>query len=182
MKREYARWSNPVHIKNQKEGMESEKWFEKWLEEGYIDRDWEITEGHNWKQIDYRSVKEEDKCRVYLELKSRNVSFESFKSTMIGENKLKKARNYLDNGAEVYFFFLFRGKCGKKRDLYYYDAKRCWKGLEKYVILDMGGTDKRGCNEYKNHLYIPTKFLTKVQKYKDMEEYHKFNKDLGKCR
>ena len=159
MRREYAKWNNAVHQKNLREGEQSEKWFEKWLEEGYIDRDWEITEGHNWKQIDYRSVKEDDKCRVYLELKSRNVDFHTYKSTMIGENKLKKARNYLDNGAEVYFFFLFRGKCGNKKDLYFY---------------------KRGCKEYKNHLYIPTNLLTKIEKYKDMKEYHKFNKDLGK--
>lgn len=182
MKREYAKWNNPVHKKNQKQGLESEKWFEEWLEEGYINRDWEITEGFNWKQIDYRSVKEEDKCRVYLELKSRNITYEDYKTTMIGENKIKKARDYMDNGNDVYFFFLFKGKCGKKRDLYFYDARRCWKGLEKFVILDMGGTSKRGAREYKNHLYIPTKFLTKVEKYKDMEEYHKFNKDLGKCR
>jgi len=179
--RRHPNWNNPIHQKHQLQGANSEKWFEKWLEEGYIDRDWELTEGKNWKQIDYRSMKEDDKCRIYLELKGRNVKVDTFSSTMIGYNKLIKARKYLDMGAEVYFFFLFRGKSGKETNLFFYDARRCWKGLEKFVIKDIGGTNKRGCDEYKDHLYIPCKYLTKVEKYKDMSDYHKFNQNLGKC-
>jgi len=170
---------NKIYIKQRRDGDSAEKWFEKWLENGYIDRDWELTTT-GWKVIDYVSAKEEGKNRVYIEMKGRNISIHNYRTTMIGESKIKKARKYLDQGADVYFFFLFRGKAGNERELYFYDARRCWKGLEKHCIIDMGGTNKRGVNEYKNHLYIPCSFLTKVEKYKDMEEYHKFNQNLGK--
>tara|TARA_R110001599_G_scaffold320831_1_gene531208 strand:+ start:21404 stop:21940 length:537 start_codon:yes stop_codon:yes gene_type:complete len=173
MRKSKVDFNNPVHLSNQKSGASSERWFETWLEDGYIDRDWEITEGFNWKQIDYRSVKEDKKCRVYLELKSRNVDVDTYRTTMIGANKLKKARDYMDNGAEVYFFFLFLGKKGDKKDLYFYDVKRSYKKLEKHCIIDIGGTNKRGCDEYKNHMYIPTNFLENIKKYKNMEDYKK---------
>ena len=84
-----------LYQQHQKEGFASEKLFEKWLEEGFIDRDFYVSEEKNWKQIDYISVKEKNKCRVYLELKGRNIDYDTFRTTMIGANKLKKARDYM---------------------------------------------------------------------------------------
>tara|TARA_R110002049_G_scaffold87992_3_gene222602 strand:+ start:2938 stop:3474 length:537 start_codon:yes stop_codon:yes gene_type:complete len=164
-------WNNVVHQKDTKTGATSELWFEEWLSDGFIDRDWTCIDGFNWKRLDYDSVYEKGKCNIFLELKSRNIDINSFKTTMIGESKLKAARKKLDKGAQVYFFFLFLGQNGSKKDLYFYDVSRSHKKLEKYCRINTGGTNKRGVNEYKNHLYIPVKFLESVKKYKNMEEY-----------
>ena len=86
---------NKIYIKQRRDGDSAEKWFEKWLENGYIDRDWELTTT-GWKVIDYVSAKEEDKNRVYIEMKGRNISIHNYRTTMIGESKIKKARKYLD--------------------------------------------------------------------------------------
>jgi len=165
------KWNNAVHQKDTKSGADNELWFEEWLCDGFIDRDWNTVDGFNYRVLDYNSEYEKGKCNIFLELKSRNIDYDTFYSTMIGENKLKTARKKLDKGDQVYFFFLFVGKYGTKKDLYFYDVSRSHKKLEKGCRIEVGGTNKRGTDEYKNHLYIPIKFLESVKSYKNMEEY-----------
>ena len=172
MKR-YPKKQNPVYLADLKTGDESEEWFEEWLQEGFIDRDWEISKGRNWRQIDYKSVAEEGKPTIFIELKSRNIEVSDHYSTMLGANKLTSARKKMKKGGKVYFFFLFRGLSGNKRELYFYNANRCLNKLEQGCEIRIGGTTKRGLPEYKDHLYIPIKFLTNIKDFKNMNNYFK---------
>lgn len=174
-----SNWNNAESIKDRQMGRRNENWFEKWLvNEDFFKTSWETRKGHNWDIIDYKSEPDDDDTQVrMIELKSRRKKVDDFWDTMIGENKLIEARKMMDKGYKVYFFFLFTGKMGNEKELYFFDSEKCRyalyrnKGLN--CRLDNGGTTRRGKKEEKMHLYIPHKLLHNVKDYKDIMEYHR---------
>jgi hypothetical protein len=97
------------------------------------------------------------------ELKSRNLSINTFTETMIGYNKIVEGFNKLDwykdhkPTYKVYLWFAF------KEGLY------VWELNTKNYELNggdkqkrMGGTSNRGYDDYKEHYYIKNQNLTKV--------------------
>jgi hypothetical protein len=93
------------------------------------------------------------------ELKSRNLSINTFNETMIGYNKIEngfKTLNFLSTH-RVYFWFAF------KEGLY------VWELTQENFELNggdsqkrMGGTSNRGRDDFKEHYYIQNKYLTKI--------------------
>jgi hypothetical protein len=97
------------------------------------------------------------------ELKSRNLNYDTFNETMIGYNKITEGFNKLDfyrqgnSNYKMYFWFAF------KEGLYVWELTK-----ENYELNGgdkqkrMGGTSNRGYNDYKEHYYIKTELLTKI--------------------
>ena len=98
-----------------------------------------------------------------LELKSRVCSSTDYIDTMIGYNKVVRARQTLEHYShhmphyKVYFAFAFT------------DGLFVWEFNEENYNTNggdsqkrIGGTNKRGWNDYKDHLYIFVDKLTKI--------------------
>lgn len=97
------------------------------------------------------------------ELKSRNLSINSFTETMIGYNKIKEGFKKLDlykdqiPNYKVYLWFAF------KEGLYTWELNKTnyeLNGGDNQKRI--GGTSNRGWKDYKEHYYIKKEFLTKV--------------------
>jgi len=174
-------WNNAKCVKDRAMGKDNESWFEKWLTgSDFFKTDWETRKGcrTNWDIIDYKSVPDNDDKQVrMIELKSRRNKVDDFWDTMIGENKLIEARKMMEEGYKVYFFFLFTGKGGNERELYFFDTEKCRYDLYKNKGLNCkiedAGTTKRGKREIKPHLFIPYRLLHNVKDYIDIMEYHR---------
>ena len=84
----------------------------------------------------------------YLELKTRKCSVKTYPTTMIGVNKVERAKSLNEN---VYFIFQFT------------DGVYCWK-YDKNIQLTKreGGRTDRGYNEIKQYFFISTQLLTKI--------------------
>ena len=102
----------------------------------------------------------EDYCG---ELKSRDLSIADFTETMIGYNKIedgfKKLDWYKDHmpNYKVYLWFAF------KEGLYAWELNRTNYELNGGEIQKrIGGTSKRGWDDYKHHYYIKKEFLVKM--------------------
>ena len=96
---------------------------------------------------------------VYIELKSRNCQVNTYTSTMVGMNKINKARLLIKKNFTVYFFFYFTNSNYSECDLYYW----------KFNLLDFdkcefksGGRIDRLKNEIKKYFYIPISLLIKI--------------------
>jgi hypothetical protein len=97
------------------------------------------------------------------ELKARDLSIEDFYDTMIGYNKIEEGFKNLNHfkdhmpNYKVYLWFAFR------EGLYTWELNR-----KNYELNGgdsqkrIGGTNKRGYDDYKDHYYIKKEFLTKV--------------------
>jgi hypothetical protein len=84
-----------------------------------------------------------------IELKSRRCHFKTYSDTMIGMNKIQKAKLSNQN---IYFVFSFID------GLYY------WKYDETVNLrLSRGGRKDRNKFEFKNYYFIPIEILTKIE-------------------
>ena len=97
--------------------------------------------------------------RVYIELKSRRCQISTYDSTMIGMNKINKAKILTRKNNNVYFCFYFTKTDYTECDLYFW----------KFNLLDFdtcqcktGGRIDRGKSEIKKYCYIPVSLLTKI--------------------
>jgi len=91
-----------------------------------------------------------NKTKTIVEVKKRNNTKNKYPTTMIGENKFIKAKDYYDRGYDIYFCFYFTD------GLFYY--KYCDEKLE----IKKGGRCDRGKPEYKNYVYIDVNKLVKL--------------------
>jgi len=89
----------------------------------------------------------DNKNKIIVEVKERNNKKDKYPTTMVGENKFIKAKDYYDRGYKVLFVFKFTD------GIYYYEY--CDEKLE----IDIGGRCDRGKPEYKNYVYIDIKNL-----------------------
>ena len=100
----------------------------------------------------------EKEC-VYIELKSRRCQINTYESTMVGMNKINKAKILTRKNNNVYFCFYFTKTDYSECDLYF------WKfNLTDYDKCEFktGGRIDRGKNEIKKYCYIPISLLTKI--------------------
>ena len=84
----------------------------------------------------------------YLELKTRKCSVKTYPTTMIGVNKVERAKSLNEN---VYFIFQFT------------DGVYCWKYDKNIQLMKReGGRTDRGYNEIKQYFFISTQLLIKI--------------------
>ena len=96
---------------------------------------------------------------VYIELKSRNCRAQTYDTTMVGMNKINKAKILSRKKFNIYFFFYFTNTDYNECDLYY------WKfNIDELdqLIYKNGGRVDRGKNEIKKYAYIPITLLIKI--------------------
>jgi len=100
-----------------------------------------------YAEIDFRDGKN------LLELKGRFIKYKSFKTTMVGYNKIKKSRRKARKGFTIYFYFLFT------------DGLYRWKYNEDEIVCVTPVCRKdRGRLEIKDHAFInitDLEFITK---------------------
>ena len=99
-------------------------------------------------QLDRLNVFDYKGDNKYIELKSRNNSYNKYPTTMIGYNKIKKA---LELNEDVYFIFNFTD------GIYYYKFDR-----EKELEIKKAGRFDRGRPEIKDYYFIPIEILQKI--------------------
>jgi hypothetical protein len=87
--------------------------------------------------------------KIVIEVKKRNNTHDKYPTTMVGENKFIKAKEYYDKGYNILFCFEFTD------GLYYYEY--CDEKLE----VKIGGRRDRDRPEFKNYIYIDVKKLKK---------------------
>ena len=90
-------------------------------------------------------------CKVIIEMKSRTNKKRQYPTTMIGDNKWKKAKVKYQIGYKVYFIFNFTDK------LCVYEFRN--QDIEK----KSGGRNDRGRPEFKYYRYIPIDDLIDVE-------------------
>jgi hypothetical protein len=99
-------------------------------------------------QLDRHNIFDYKGDNKYLELKSRNNSYNKYPTTMIGYNKIKKA---LEFNEDVYFIFNFTD------GIYYYKFDR-----DKELEIKQAGRRDRGKLDIKDYYFIPIEILQKI--------------------
>jgi hypothetical protein len=89
--------------------------------------------------------------KYMVEVKKRNNTKDKYPTTMIGENKFLKAKDYFDRGYTILFCFDFTD------GIYYYEF--CDDKFE----VKLGGRRDRNRPEFKNYVYIPVSKLKKLE-------------------
>ena len=149
-------------IADRKLGNKLEKEFETWL----VNKNWfgaKFDLGKtDWCVIDYKT-KTTEKKKILVELKGRRVRKHQYPTTIIGHNKYVKARKMMLKGYKVFFFFRFTDR------LSFYE---CPLELPNSIEVKVGGTNKRGKPEYKDHLYIPIEMLKDVLDFPSYDNYN----------
>ena len=92
----------------------------------------------------------DDNTKIMAEVKKRNNTKDKYPTTMVGENKFLKAKEYYERGYEVLFCFEFTD------GIYYYEY--CKEKLE----TKLGGRRDRDRPEFKNYVYIPVSKLKRL--------------------
>lgn len=87
--------------------------------------------------------------KTFAEVKKRNNTKDKYPTTMVGENKFLKAKEYYDKGYKILFCFEFTD------GIYYYQY--CDEKLE----VKIGGRRDRNRPEFKNYVYIDVNKLVK---------------------
>lgn len=96
----------------------------------------------------------DEQIKMFAEVKKRNNTKDKYPTTMVGENKFLKAKEYYDKGYDILFCFEFTD------GIYYYQY--CDEKLE----MKLGGRRDRNRPEFKNYIYIP---ITKLKKLSPTE-------------
>jgi hypothetical protein len=92
----------------------------------------------------------DDKAKYMIEVKKRNNTKDKYPTTMVGENKFLKAKEYYDKGYNILFCFEFTD------GIYYYQY--CDEKLE----IKIGGRRDRNKPEFKNYVYIDINKLKSI--------------------
>jgi hypothetical protein len=138
--------NNQNHINDVIFGGNSENKIKPLLEK-HFNLKFEYTNGFN--TFDFYNQKE----RIYIELKSRRNTKYKYPTTMISYNKYMESIKYLKSGKAEHIYFCFN-----------FTDKLCIYKLnpKDKFINKIGGTSRRGINEYKPHIFIPVKILTDI--------------------
>ena len=107
------------------------------------------TEFKRTKEFSVFDLRDET-LKIMAEVKKRNNTKDKYPTTMVGENKFLKAKEYYDKGYDVLFCFEFTD------GIYYYEY------CDEKLKIDIGGRCDRGKPEYKNYVYIDIKKLIKL--------------------
>jgi hypothetical protein len=84
---------------------------------------------------------------TFIELKSRRIKHNTYKTLMFGYNKFKKGLEHIENGKDVYFFF----NC--LDGIYYWKLTNESKAN---ITIGTGGRCDRGIDETKKLVFIGT--------------------------
>ena len=101
----------------------------------------------------------DEKQEIYIELKSRRCKIDTYKTTMIGMNKLNMSKILHRKKNNIYFCFYFTDIDYSTTELYY------WKynidELDQLIYKNRGRVD-RGKRDIKKYAYIPVDLLIKI--------------------
>tara|TARA_A100001201_G_scaffold130078_2_gene115699 strand:+ start:505 stop:1206 length:702 start_codon:yes stop_codon:yes gene_type:complete len=149
-------FNHSVSIADREMGDENEKSFHKKLNRWCGIKFKEDKKG--WRVLDYMNSAN----KIAVELKSRRNRKSQFPTTIIGYNKYQTARRYMMRGWKVFFFFKFTD------GIYFWEVQ---PHLPAGFYKSVAGTNRRGCDEYKDHLYIPVDALRKMRNYRNYLQY-----------
>ena len=157
-RRKYPKsWNSRQAVADRKMGETNEvylgKFLKKWFPKNNFARD-----NTGWNVLDFS----DDLGKIKVELKSRRINKEKYPTIMIGKNKYNAMIKYMKKGYIGYFLFKFTDK------LCIYEVP---KNLPQDISFARGGTNKRGCDEYSECMYIPTKYLKDCYDYTDYDDY-----------
>ena len=98
-------------------------------------------------EFDYEGI------NILIELKTRSNNKDKYEDTMIGANKIKKAKQLIKENKELGVYFLFAFTDG----LFY------WKYDPLFTLkTQLGGRSDRGKPEIKSYAYIPVAELKPI--------------------
>lgn len=101
--------------------------------------------------FDYESV---DNSRIKIELKTRRCCKNDYASTILGANKCTEGLKLIEEGYKIYFCFQFED------GLYYYQLTE--NSPAEYTLGNIT-SHRRGMCESKQHAFIPTILLRKIE-------------------
>ena len=90
---------------------------------------------------------------IFIELKTRNNTKNKYNDTMIGLNKIKKAKNLIKSNNNIKIYFVFKFTDG----LYYWNYDNTIE-----LKIDKGGRTDRYKIEIKDYCYIPVNQLSEI--------------------
>lgn len=108
------------------------------------------TEFKRTKEFSIFDLRDEH-LKIMAEVKKRNNTKDKYPTTMVGENKFLRAKEYNEKGYDVIFCFEFTD------GIYYYEY--CGEKLE----VKLGGRRDRDRPEFKNYVYIPVNKLKRLE-------------------
>ena len=108
-----------------------------------------LTDFKRTKEFSVFDLRDET-LKIFAEVKKRNNTKDKYPTTMVGENKFLKAKEYYDKGYDILFCFEFTD------GIYYYEF--CDEKLE----MKLGGRRDRDRPEFKNYIYIPVTKLKRL--------------------
>ena len=101
----------------------------------------------------------DDKQEIYIELKSRRCKINTYKTTIIGVNKVNIAKILNRKKKNVSFCFYFTDIDYSTSELYYWKYNTL--ELEQVIFKDAGRIDREK-KEIKKYAHIPTNLLIKI--------------------
>lgn len=108
-----------------------------------------LDHSDDFSTFDFYNKKE----RIYIELKSRRNTKYQYSTTMMPNNKHTISMNYLNSGKAEHIYYVFN----------FTDTLCIYKlNIDDAFISKVGGTNRRGISEYKQHIYIPVIGLTDI--------------------
>ena len=103
--------------------------------------------------IDFKTdklIKIENQKKYALEYKRRRINFGDYPTLMVNKSKIIKGREYVKRGFEVFYTW----ECN---DAWYY-----WKLNEAQHSWGIGGTNKRGCEDWVDVAHIQNQYINKL--------------------
>jgi len=129
-------------------GLKSEKWIKKILEK-YLNQN--ISKLDTYNNFDFKGEK------IYIEIKTRRINHNQYKSLMFSKKKLDKGlSHFMDNGSDILFIW----RC--------YDGIYGWYFIKDNEIYDnytieMSGRKDRGLDEIEECVHINVHDLFKIE-------------------
>lgn len=124
-------------------GLKQEKKIKPVLEEYF---GYELEDTPQNDTFDYINSQE----KVVIEVKSRKINKNQYPTTMVGDNKWRKAKKLKEDGWEIFFVFNFR------------DVKCVYEFDNQDILRKTGGRTDRGKREIKYYRFIPISDLKDI--------------------
>ena len=93
----------------------------------------------------------DEKNKYFVEVKKRNNEYHKYLTTMVGENKFIKAKEYYEKGYNILFCFHFND------GVYYY------KYCDELLDIKLGGYNVKNRPVLKKYVYIPIDKLKRLE-------------------
>lgn len=120
--------------------------------ETYFGKLYNNNDHFKYHPIDFKTDKyiESDKQKYAVEYKRRRINFGQYPTLMVNKSKIIKGREYVKKGMRVFYTW----ECNN--DWYF------WELNEEEHSWGIGGTNKRGCEDWVDVAHINNQFISKL--------------------